>query len=128
MENMMKDWQENLNKMQSFWEARMSETMDEFVKSQNFIQALTKSMEGSLEMKKVMDDTLSRWADFYQVVTKKDLAILQQQMFDQNAKLERTISVLEEIRDSIETIGSDSASEKPSRTTRKSSPKTSKQS
>jgi len=87
--------------IQSFWENRFAQLMEEMVKSQNFVDAMTKSLESSLDLRRLIDSSMGRWAEFYQIVTKKDVALLQQQLYDQGFRMEKMLDVLAEIRDRL---------------------------
>jgi hypothetical protein len=111
MENLVQEFYKSTREVQSFWEQRFAEMLDEAVKSQHFVQAMTKSLEASLDIRKMLDSSIGRWAEFYQVVTRKDLAILQQQMFDQNHRLEKVLEVLEDIKAALPTLAAGKAAE-----------------
>lgn len=111
MESMVQEFYKNAADIKSFWEQRMAESLEEMVKSQQFIKTMTKSLEASLDARQFIDSSISRWADMFQVVTKKDLVVLQQQMFDQNLRLEKSLQVLQDIHAGIrEQAGAGSAS------------------
>ena len=111
MESMVQEFYKNAADIKSFWEQRMAESLEEMVKSQQFIKTMTKSLEASLDARQFIDSSISRWADMFQVVTKKDLVVLQQQMFDQNLRLEKSLQVLQDIHAGLrEQAGADSAS------------------
>lgn len=101
MEQLMQEMMKSTKDLQTFWENRFAQLMEEMVKSQNFITAMTKSLEGSLDLRRLIDSAMGRWAEFYQVVTKKDLALIQQQMYDQSVRLEKMVALLETIRDAV---------------------------
>jgi len=88
-----------MKEVQSFWENRTAQMFDEFVKSQTFVSAMTKAMESGLDGRKVFQTNMSRWAEIFGVVTKKDIDTLNQQMYDQNVKLDKMVQILSEIRD-----------------------------
>lgn len=101
MEQLMQEMMKSTKDLQTFWENRFAQLMEEMVKSQNFITAMTRSLEGSLDLRRLIDSAMGRWAEFYQVVTKKDLALIQQQMYDQSVRLEKMVALLETIRDAV---------------------------
>ncbi len=101
MEQMMQEMVKSTKDIQTFWENRFAQVMEEMVKSQNFVTAMTKSLEGSLDLRRLIDSSMGRWAEFSQVVTKKDLALIQQQMYDQGIRMEKMVDLLETIRDSL---------------------------
>ncbi|NLI75940.1 MAG: hypothetical protein GX442_05790 [Candidatus Riflebacteria bacterium] len=103
MEPLMQEFIKSTKDIQTFWENRFAQVMEEMVKSQNFVNAMTKSLEGSLDLRRLVDSSMGRWAEFYQVVTKKDLALIQQQMFDQGVRMEKMVTLLETIRDHVVT-------------------------
>jgi len=101
MEVMMQEIVKSTRDIQSFWENRFAQLMEEMVKSQNFVDAMTKSLESSLDLRRLIDSSMGRWAEFYQIVTKKDVALLQQQLYDQGFRMEKMLDVLAEIRDRL---------------------------
>jgi len=101
MEVMMQEIVKSTKDIQSFWENRFAQLMEEMVKSQNFVDAMTKSLESSLDLRRLIDSSMGRWAEFYQIVTKKDVALLQQQLYDQGFRTEKMLDVLAEIRDRL---------------------------
>ena len=101
MEIMMQEIVKSTRDIQSFWENRFAQLMEEMVKSQNFVDAMTKSLESSLDLRRLIDSSMGRWAEFYQIVTKKDVALLQQQLYDQGFRMEKMLDVLAEIRDRL---------------------------
>ena len=101
MEVMMQEIVKSTRDIQSFWENRFAQLMEEMVKSQNFVDAMTKSLESSLDLRRLIDSSMGRWAEFYQIVTKKDVALLQQQLYDQGFRTEKMLDVLAEIRDRL---------------------------
>lgn len=103
MEPIMQEFIKSTKDIQTFWENRFAQVMEEMVKSQNFVNAMTKSLEGSLDLRRLVDSSMGRWAEFYQVVTKKDLALIQQQMYDQGVRMEKMVNLLETIRDHVVT-------------------------
>jgi hypothetical protein len=101
MEDVMQEFMKSTKDIQTFWENRFAQLMEEMVKSQTFVNAMTRSMESSLDLRRLIDSSMGRWAEFYQVVTKKDLSLVQQQMYDQGLRTEKMLNVLEEIRDRL---------------------------
>ena len=84
--------------VQALWETRTAQMLDEFVKSQTFVNAMTTSLEQSLDARKSFDTAMTRWAELFGIVTKKDINLINQQLYDQNAKLEKIASLLADIR------------------------------
>ena len=96
--------------VQALWETRTAQILDEFVKSQTFVNAMTTSLEQSLDVRKSFDTSLSRWAELFGVVTKKDINLINQQMYDQNVKLEKIASLLTDIRNQGANAGQNQSS------------------
>ncbi len=97
MEAIMQEIAKNTKDVQNFWETRMSQWMEECVKSQDFVGAMTKSLESSLDFRKMIDSSMTRWAEAFHIVTKKDVATLQQQMFDNNLRLEKMYNLMQDM-------------------------------
>ncbi|MBF0501038.1 MAG: hypothetical protein HQM09_12945 [Candidatus Riflebacteria bacterium] len=97
MENFYQDILKNARDMQNFWENRTSQMLDEYVKSQTFIGAMTKSLESSLDARKILDASVSRWAEMFNIVTKKEFDRLNQQTYDGNVRLQKIESGIQEM-------------------------------
>jgi hypothetical protein len=87
--------------VQAMWENRTAQILDEFVKSQTFVNAMTTSLDGYLDVRKTFDTALGRWAETWGVVTKKDMDKVNQQIFDQNVRLEKILNQLSDIQDKL---------------------------
>jgi len=98
METMYQEALKAGKEWQSFWENRTSQILDEWVKSQNFVQAMTRTLEHSLDARKLFDTNMERVAEFYGFVTKRDLDLVNQQVYDGNARLERLAQTMDEIK------------------------------
>lgn len=96
-----RDWQ-------SFWEARTAQMLDEAVKSQQFVQAMTRSLEQAIDGRKLLNQQIDRIAEVCQLVTRKDLDTINRQLFDQSFRLEQvaqtTTAMLEEMRRQTELL------------------------
>lgn len=99
MEKIFEESMKAMKDVQSFWENRTAQMFDELVKSQTFVSAMTKSLESSLDSRKVLQTNMSRWAEIFGVVTKKDIDIMNQQVYDQNIKLDKIVQILSEIKE-----------------------------
>lgn len=102
----MESWYQDTLKVtrdwQNFWESRTSAMLDEFVKTQSFVQTMNKSLEVTLDARRTFDTMITRWAQTFGMVTKKDFDTLSQQGYDGNVRLEKIDLGLQEIRRLIE--------------------------
>ncbi|MFZ2957173.1 MAG: hypothetical protein WA705_09805 [Candidatus Ozemobacteraceae bacterium] len=89
IENFYQDAFKNARDIQNFWESRTSQILDEFVKSQTFVGAMTKSMESALDTRKIFDTSISRFTEMFDIVTKKEIDRLNQQAYDGNLRLQK---------------------------------------
>ena len=102
MENWYQDTLKATRDWQTFWETRTSQMLDEFVKTQSFVQTMNKSLDVALDFRRTFDTMITRWAQTFGMVTKKDFDTLSQQGYDGNVRLEKLDLGLQEIRRLLE--------------------------
>ncbi len=100
-ETMFNDTFKAAREWQSFWENRTAQMLDEMVKSQQFVNAMTKSLEQSIDAREVINTNVERWAQLFQQVTKKDFDTLNRQVFDQSYRLEKVTQTLTSIHEEM---------------------------
>lgn len=103
METLFNETLKTTKEIQSFWENRMSQLMEESVRSQTFIQAMGKSLESAIDGRKTFQTFTSRWAEMFDLVTKKDIDNLSRMMYEQNVKLDRIVQILEKTQNGKKT-------------------------
>jgi hypothetical protein len=91
---MTRDWQ-------SFWENRTAQMLEEMVKSQNFVHAMTRSLENAIDTRQLINSNVERFSQLFQIVSKKDLDALNRQVFDQSFRLEQVTQTLTAIQDEM---------------------------
>ncbi len=87
--------------VQTFWENRIAQTMDEFAKSQTFVNTMTRSLEQTLDARKIWETNLNRLAETCQFVTKRELDEINRRLYDQNAYLDKITTQLAGISEQI---------------------------
>lgn len=102
MENWYQDTLKATRDWQNFWESRTSQMLDEYVKTQSFVQTMNKSMDVALDARRTFDTMITRCAQTFGMVTKKDFDTLSQQGYDGNVRLEKIDLGLQEIRRLLE--------------------------
>ncbi|HOT26861.1 MAG TPA: hypothetical protein PLU72_01655 [Candidatus Ozemobacteraceae bacterium] len=97
MEALFQEYLKAGRDVQTFWENRIAQAMDEFAKSQTFVNTMTRSLEQSLDVRKMWETNLNRWAETFQVVTKRELDEINRRLYDQNAYLDKITTQLADI-------------------------------
>lgn len=101
METMFQECLKAGRDVQTFWENRIAQAMDEFAKSQTFVNTMTRSLEQSLDTRKMWETNLNRLAETFQFVTKRELDEISRRLYDQNAYLDKITSQLGDISEQI---------------------------
>jgi len=97
MEALFQEYLKAGRDVQTFWENRIAQAMDEFAKSQTFVNTMTRSLEQSLDVRKMWETNLNRWAETCQFVTKRELDEISRRLYDQNVYLDKITTQLADI-------------------------------
>jgi len=97
MEALFQEYLKAGRDIQTFWENRVAQAMDEFAKSQTFVNTMTRSLEQGLDMRKMWETNLNRWAETCQFVTKRELDEISRRLYDQNVYLDKITTQLADI-------------------------------
>ncbi|MBF0544680.1 MAG: hypothetical protein HQM08_09610 [Candidatus Riflebacteria bacterium] len=92
-----------LQKTQSMIEEQLTKTLDEMAKTQGFCVAMGKTLESSLDVRQAFNGSLKRWAEFFQIVTKKDVQEAGKQLYDGNYRLETISAEVSDIKKLVQT-------------------------
>ncbi|HEY9068998.1 MAG TPA: hypothetical protein PLP29_11180 [Candidatus Ozemobacteraceae bacterium] len=103
MEALFQEYLKAGRDVQTFWENRIAQSMDEFAKSQTFVNTMTRSLEQMLDARKIWETNLNRWAEVCQFVTKRELDEVNRRLYDQNAYLDKITTQLAGIADQLRT-------------------------
>ncbi len=103
MEALFQEYLKAGRDVQTFWENRIAQAMDEFAKSQTFVNTMTRSLEQGLDMRKMWETNLNRWAETFQLVTKHELDEISRRLYDQNAYLDKITTQLADIAGQVRT-------------------------
>ncbi|MBP7633646.1 hypothetical protein KBA41_05725 [Candidatus Ozemobacteraceae bacterium] len=103
MEALFQEYLKAGRDVQAFWENRIAQAMDEFAKSQTFVNTMTRSLEQGLDMRKMWETNLNRWAETCQFVTKRELDEINRRLYDQNVYLDKITTQLADIAGQVRT-------------------------
>ncbi|MBI3037989.1 hypothetical protein HYY75_02905 [bacterium] len=119
MEAMLEGTIKATREMQSFWENQFSRMFSETFKSQAFISEMLDSVESALTSRELFDTNLTRWANMFQVVTKRDFYLLSQQLIELNARMDRMVTtqnlVIEQLKSQTALLTKIAAQGEPSK-------------
>ncbi|PLX18083.1 MAG: hypothetical protein C0601_05675 [Candidatus Muiribacterium halophilum] len=97
MDNIMKEWIDT-------WEKEMGNTMDEMVKSQEFMKNFLTTYEPALEIQKNIRESREKFFEMFGVSSKEDVEGISQQVQDLEIKLADLTEMVEETLDNQKEI------------------------